>query len=153
MKNRTCYYIKFNRLIDDDEDIFEQFKQKCIEVLDSSIDSEYVVVGRNKDYEYLFLFWEEYKTKSFLEFLLNVKLVDTHKDVSENLIDETIFQLEDFTDVYVTNETDRDEDCFGYKKMFNDYILATKSKDDVLDKINRNGFESLTKIDKKILNT
>ena len=67
---------------------------------------------------------------------------------------EVKYKITDITDEHIYSSSAFEEFLNKYsdkKKDIENYILYNTSVDDVLDKINKFGIESITEIDKKIL--
>lgn len=98
------------------------------------------------EYEYLYLFINEYELNTFINIILTE--------------DTTIFNKRDFTndliDIIVNNNLDefksKFELFFDFDDIIGDFYLKAITKDIVLDKMCFSGKDSLTKFDYKILN-
>jgi hypothetical protein len=90
----------------------------------------------------MFLLFEETKSKQVINFFDKLGVLDQYKDVTNDIHTSKIFDNKDFNSVYSSKE---------FKHIFDEFIYKNLSVDDILDKINERGINSLTKIDKEIL--
>jgi len=98
----------------------------------------------------------ELESGSILEPILSV-FTEECLDYIMSLIDKygVICKVIDLTDEYTKSDSVFEEFLSKYpdkRKNIEDLILYDMTVDDVLDKINKFGIDSLTKIDKEILN-
>jgi hypothetical protein len=99
----------------------------------------------------------ELESGSILEPILSV-FTEECLDYIMSLIDKygVICKVIDLTDEYTKSDSVFEEFLSKYpdkRKNIEDLILYDMTVDDVLDKINKFGIDSLTKIDKEILNS
>ena len=165
LKNITAYYIQFK---DESsispgklEKVFTGFEDLCVKILDED-DSKFIASQNSKydgsGYDFLYLFFEDYKIKSIIDYLVDNGVVDSHKDVTSDIITGDIYDIEDFKKVYYGfDESIKLFEDKGlkyvpeFKKTFDEFILKNVTTDNILDKINEKGIEYLTDIDKEIL--
>lgn len=163
LKNITAYYIKTKEIKDPilkeciEDGILEIFKK----VFDVE-DTKFIVFGNEKydgsGYDFLYLFVEEFKTKQIINFLSENNVLDVAEDVTNDIKTSKIYDNNDFSKVYFGYPESKDiREELGdkyteeFKYIFDNFILDNLTPDDILDKINERGIESLTDIDKKIL--
>lgn len=145
LKNITAYYIKTKDI--QDPILKEKVEKDVLDVFQKNFepgDEKYVAFGED---DFMYLFVEDYKVKSVLNYLLENDLVVSHRDVTDEIISGEIYDDVDFKSIYETT----DEYELQFKKVFDTFILKNVSPDNVLDKINEKGIESLTDVDKEIL--
>jgi len=147
LKNNKTYYLKSKNINDEslEKYISNEFIKFATKNFDSN-DHKYIVVNtENHDgsgYGYMFLFFEESKSKQTIKFFNDLNVLETYKDVTEDIHTSNIFDNEDFKSVYNNDE---------FKHIFDTFIYKNLSTNDILDKIIKRGIDSLTNVDKKIL--
>lgn len=160
LKNITAYYIKTKTF--DDPILKEKIEDGVVEVFTKYFEPEdenYIAIGDNDDF--MFLFVEDYKVKALFNYLTDNDLVISCKEISNDIINGDIYDNEDFKSVYYANQEtiEKFKSEFGddfvyepeFKKVFDNFIVKNVTPDNILDKINEKGIESLTDIDKEIL--
>lgn len=153
-------YIKFaSSLQTHEEELFGQFLNQMSQILDLD-DQEYTFVENEKydgsGYEFMFLLLDEYKFLLIEKLAKSSIVVDISVDLSHDLLSRIIFDHADFKRIYFGFEESRqlleeDTSTNVCKEIFDNYILANVSADDVLEKITEKGLDSLLDIEKKIL--
>lgn len=165
LKNITSYYIRLKdeKSISpsDLEKTFAGFEDLCAKILDEE-DAKFLVAENSKydgsGYDFLYLFFEDYKIKAILDYLTENGVVDSHKDVTSDIISGDIYDIEDFKKVYygfdesIKLHKDNGLDYRPeFKSKFDNFIVKNVTPDNILDKINEKGIDYLTDIDKEIL--
>lgn len=122
--------------------IYEEF----IEVYNLSIfDRMLIKISPCKKYEFLYLFMDQEELNTFINLVLDCNL--------------TIYSKEDYTDTLISmvvnnklNEfKNQFMDTYSFDELMLHFYKSSITKDNVLDKACFNGFDSLTEIDYKIL--
>jgi len=145
LKNIKTYYLKSKEIDDNNKYVFNEFVKFASSILEPE-DYKYIVIdSENHDgsgYGFMFLLFEETKSKQVINFFDKLGVLDQYKDVTNDIHTSKIFDNKDFNSVYSSKE---------FKHIFDEFIYKNLSVDDILDKINERGINSLTKIDKEIL--
>lgn len=131
MKANKIYLIKFENI--DDSDLTHPVFNEITTVLNKR-DLEYVGVTQNDD---IFLRLYDYKVEKVVNILkkyFTFEVTDVTALVKSGVIQKEYPEVEFLT-----------------PKLFKNFRLETTSKDEVLDKISKDGIDSLDKLDKKIL--
>lgn len=173
LKNTRAYYIKTKSSGSEslDKEIEDGLIKEVFAKYFELGDEKYIAIGEgNKcgegtneiDDGFFYFFLEDYKVNKTLNYLLKHDVVETHKDVTDDIISGDIYDDEDFKSLYFPDSetVKKFKSMFGddyvyepeFKKAFDNFILKNVSPDNVLDKINKRGIDSLTDIDKQILN-
>lgn len=109
-------------------------------ILDQN-DNENIAVESFDNYEVIYTFLGQEKTEKLEKFLQNVKILLESRDITEDAL-KSAENGSDFV------ETFKDE---SYKKMLESFLRDYLTVDMILDKINDRGMESLTNLDREIL--
>ena len=125
-------------LIDNGRSVFSQEERDLMEEFDENL--QYIELEDDDNWvdPTIGIFSEE-----FLDFI---------KSMCEKY--EVKYKITDITDQYIYSSSAFEEFLNKYsdkKKDIENYILYNTSVDDILDKINKFGIDSITEIDKKIL--
>ena len=125
-------------LIDNGRSVFSQEERDLMEEFDENL--QYIELEDDDNWvdPTIGIFSEE-----FLDFI---------KSMCEKY--EVKYKITDITDQYIYSSSAFEEFLNKYsdkKKDIENYILYNTSVDDILDKINKFGIDSMTEIDKKIL--
>jgi hypothetical protein len=102
-----------------------------------------VAVGEFKTHEVLYTFLEKEKVSQLENLFRTYDVLIESKDLTEEIL-SCSFQDPEFLDVF--------EDDF-YSKVLRNFVLQNLDQDRILDKISKYGINSLTKIEKRILNS
>jgi hypothetical protein len=97
-------------------------------------------------YEYLYLFMNQDELDGFIGLLLDENMtIHSKQDYTEKMLSIIINnKLDEFKEQF--------EPTFDTDSLISLFYDSVVTKDDVLDKVNSNGFESLTEDDYRILN-
>lgn len=97
-------------------------------------------------YEYLYLFMNQNELNGFISLLLDENMtIHSKQDYTEKMLSIIVSnKLDEFKEQF--------EPTFDTDSLISSFYDLVVTKDDVLDKANSNGFESLTEDDYRILN-
>ncbi|GGE15528.1 hypothetical protein [Psychroflexus salis] len=152
----SCFYIRLNNI---SKKVFEQFKLISIQVLDAERNDDKMIVVENQyreegGYEYMYLFFEESKSLSYIYELELIGAIDFYEDVTVDLISGRLDNNEDFRQAYfgnldpnpnITKESE-------FTHLFNFFLLKNRTQDHVMDRIISLGIDNIWEIDREILN-
>lgn len=138
MKSQNIIYFKISQ-------VKEEQKQKSIlfetaEILEDG-DDQLIAVEDFVDFEVIYSFLPFYKAEKFLSLLEKFNILIDYKDITEDVL----MARERGNEFIETFKED------SYKKILRRFIENNLTIDMVLDKINEQGIESLTEIDRETL--
>ena len=114
-------------------------------------DQKYIIVegaaSNGSGYEFGFIFLEENKSKLLATYLSNNSSIDFTKDITLDFLNGNILDNKDFNIAYTSNLAGDQH----YKNIFDRFFRENLTVDNVLDKISNKGMDSLSKIEKEIL--
>jgi hypothetical protein len=137
------------------EDVFEKFKQISVNVLDIENQDDKIIAVENSEYngsgyEFMFLFFDEFKTKKFCQQLDEIGALYFYKDITNQLITGDYDSNEDFQKAYFGfSEQKFNNEEFRY--LFDFFLLKNRTVDHVIDRINALGIDNIWEIDREIL--
>jgi hypothetical protein len=148
----TCYHLKLKRLLEGD---FEELKQIIINVLDQENQDDKIMAVENSEYngsgyEFMFLFFDEFKTKKFCQQLDEIGVLYFYKDVTNDLITGAYDSNEDFQKAYFGFAEQKFVDQ-EFRHLFDFFLMKNRTIDHVMDRIKALGMENIWDIDREIL--
>jgi hypothetical protein len=138
--------LKVNNEQENNEKIYSIYFQFIERYGFSIFDKMLIKTSSCDKYEYLYLFMNQDELNGFISLLLDENMtIHSKQDYTEKMLSNIVNnKLDEFKEQFEpTFDTD------GLISLFYDSVVT---KDDVLDKVNSNGFESLTEDDYRILN-
>jgi hypothetical protein len=132
---KSVHYFK----IRNEEEPPSHFYSNIVEILDG--DDSGIVVNEFTSYEVLYTFLEEEKVKSLKSLLESHDLLIEDRDLTAEILKSKLND-EEFVETFSDVE---------YSKILENFVLENLSVDDVLDKISESGYESLTHLEKQVL--
>jgi hypothetical protein len=138
--------LKVNNEQENNEKIYSIYFQFIERYGFSIFDKMLIKTSSCDKYEYLYLFMNQDELNGFISLLLDENMtIHSKQDYTEKMLSIIVNnKLDEFKEQFEpTFDTD------GLISLFYDSVVT---KDDVLDKVNSNGFESLTEDDYRILN-
>ena len=139
MEPRNIIYFKIAQL--EDEKIQKSILFETAEILDEE-DENLMAVEDFKEFEVIYSFLPSYKSERFKNLLEKFGILIDHKDITEDIL-----MAREKGDEFI--KTFKDE---NYRKVLERFLEKNLSVDMILDKINEQGIQSLSEIDKGILN-
>jgi hypothetical protein len=137
------------------EDVFEKFKQISLSVLDfESGDSKLIVVENSeynaKGYEFMFLFFDEIKIKTFCQQLDEIDVLCFCENVTDDMITGAYDSNQDFKKAYFGFAGELYSE-YEFRHLFDFFFLKNRTIDHVMDRVNSLGMENIWDIDREIL--
>ncbi len=140
MKNNSVTMMKMNVLSESQDKILDEVVlPKMGEIFDES-DEKFIAVEEIDGVDVMFFFVEQHKVDTLEELMNEHGLIEFSKEVSEEVL------LTDFdSDMLKMMQSEE------FKSIFDSFIVKNLKSDMVLDKILLKGVESLSDIDKDVL--
>jgi hypothetical protein len=137
------------------EDVFEKFKQISVNVLDIENQDDKIIAVENSEYngsgyEFMFLFFDEFKTKKFCQQLDEIGALDFYKDITNQLITGAYDSNQDFKKAYF-GFAEQLYSEYEFRHLFDFFFLKNRTIDHVMDRVNSLGMENIWDIDREIL--
>jgi hypothetical protein len=135
--------------------VFEKFKQISVNVLDIENQDDKIMAVENSEYngsgyEFMFLFFDEFKTKKFCQQLDEIGALYFYKDITNQLITGDYDSNEDFQKAYFGFSKQKfNNEEFRY--LFDFFLIKNRTIDHVMDRINALGIDNIWEIDREIL--
>lgn len=137
MEALRIYHMKLKNI---EGDILENVGMDLIEIVGLDFGKQ-IAYEAFDEFEVMFTFLSEYDTQRVIKVLEKHGILISYKDITGNVLRAKMDQ-------------ERSEQVFSvseYKQMLNRFLMANLTVDIVLDKISEQGIESISDIDKKIL--
>jgi hypothetical protein len=138
MKNFSIYFFKIKLITELDElsdcgaDIISEIGEDF---------GDFIAFNEYDEYEIIFCFLEDYKIHSLLNIFEKHGLLIESKNITSSVL-MSRFKNELFEEIFQVEE---------FNKMLENFLLSNLTINNVLDKINEQGIDSLTETDKIIL--
>lgn len=143
-KYNRAYYVRFKNL---DSEKYDAYLKKYLfpnfnQILDEDFENSVAIEEDENGNDNMVIFLDDIKIKQFIDFCNNECIVEEHYDIGTALLqgDEQM--------IVIKNMIEGDE--FGH--LFYRFMKQNLTIEIVLDKISKYGAESLTELDKKVLN-
>lgn len=140
------------------DEIFEQFKMVTVQALDMERNDDKMLIVENElykggGYEFIFLFYEEDKSTSYINELERIGAIDFYHNVTDDLITGSLDENKDFRIAYFGFPDEQEDknalNDFAY--LFDFFLLKHRTLDHVMDRINSLGIDNIWEIDREIL--
>lgn len=132
----TIHYFKLKNT---DEKPSKEFYETLVEILES--DNSGIVVNEFTSHEVLYTFLEKEKVLRLKNLFESYDLLIDDKELTQEVL-KTKFVNDEFQETFSDSE---------YSRILEDFMFRNLTVDDVLDKISASGYESLTSLEKQIL--
>ena len=139
MEPQSIIYFKISQVKDDQ--IQKSILFESSSILDEG-DEKLMAVEDFKEFEVIYSFLPLYKSENFARILEKFGILIEYKDISEDVL-MAREKGSEFVDTF------QDE---NYRKVLEKFMEKNLTVDMILDKINDQGMESLSEIDREILN-